>query len=121
MHPADKEDAVVLKLLADPGRKEALSWLKGAGDNEFRNLGELEPSESIALVERLYALGARQVLACEIDVFPEGQNAGKLLIERPTEASASARLLDWANRHHESMGFMSDLDRGQIYLFVWLD
>lgn len=61
-----------------PNPEEAFEWLKGATPEQIRTLGEDETTvASIQLVEELYAAGAVQVLAVEIDRYDDGENTGR--------------------------------------------
>jgi hypothetical protein len=117
-----EQDTFIHKLLDNPNKAEALSWLKDGGEDSFRNLGELDTTEeSIALVQHLYDLGAVEVLAVEIDTYPEGQNTGKLVITLPDTSEARKKIFAWSSEQAESLGFAPDKDVGQKQLFVGLD
>ena len=69
------------------------------------------------LVEELYAAGAVEVLAVEIDRYEEGENSGKLVIELSQIAQDREMVLDIAGKIAESQGFDRETDNGQkIYL-----
>jgi hypothetical protein len=115
-------DAFVQDLLNAPGTKEALAWLNGGGEQDFRSIGELETNEeSISLVELIYTVGATKVLAVEIDEFAEGQNTGKLVIQLPDNDVQRQRLFAWAGAVAEQQGLEPEADSGQRYLFLMLD
>lgn len=118
----EEQDIFIHKLLDNPHKAEALAWLKDGGDDSFRNLGELETTEeSIALVQHLYDLGAVEVLAVEIDIYPEGQNTGKLVITLPDASEARKKIFAWGGEQVASLGFAPEQDVGQKQLFVGLD
>ncbi len=73
------------------------------------------------LVEELYAAGAVEVLAVEIDRYEEGENSGKLVIELSQIAQDREMVLDIAGKIAESQGFDRVTDDGQKYVFVMLD
>jgi hypothetical protein len=109
------------KLLASR-KAEALGWLNAGSPASFRNLGELGTTEeSVALVKRIYSLGATNVLAVEIIEYPEGENTGKLLVELPKDRFSRAELFAFEREFAESMGFDATADEGQRYLFLKLD
>jgi hypothetical protein len=111
----------VAKLLASR-KAEALVWLKGGSEKSFRNIGELDTTEeSIAFIERLYALGAKTVLAVEIIEWELGENTGNLLVELPRERFPRSELFAFEKQHAESMGFDGTTDHGQAYLYFKLD
>jgi hypothetical protein len=104
------------------GKKAAaLEWLRGCPEGSFRNLGEMEAEESVDFVRRLYDLGAEQVLAVEVDEYPDGANTGHLLVQLPSDAAARQRLFAFDREHAESLGFEGDPDEGQEYLYLMLD
>ena len=114
--------AFIKKLLANPKKGEALAWLKASSDVCFRNLGELgTTAESVAFVQRLYDLGAKDVTAVEINEYATGQNTGKLVVDLPDDPVQRSQLFHWVAQQAESRGFEADDDFGQSYLFVWLD
>ena len=116
-------DAFVERFLDSPNTKEALSWLRAASESDFRSVGEHETTEeSIALIEEVYDAGAAEVLAVEIDEYPdEGQNTGKLVIKLPDDTNARQRVFAWVGEIAQSQGFDAEQDSGQSYLFVMLD
>jgi len=115
----DDEQFVERMLASD--RAEARQWL-GAAPGAVRYLGELEPDASLELVERLYELGAAEVLAVEIEREPgsEDQTTNHLLVRLPLNLAARARLFAFENEHAESEGFDGEADRGQEYLYLKL-
>jgi hypothetical protein len=119
----ERHERFIAKLLKDRNKAEALAWLSGGAAGSFRNLGELETNEeSVALVREVYALGAVQVLAMEIDSYDGADgNSGKLVIELPEDEAARGRVFAWCARQGEKLGFEGDEDFGQRYLFVMLD
>ena len=102
-------------------KAEALSWLRGGSDTSLRNLGEMEPDESIRFVEHLYDLGAETVLAVGIHEDPDGANSGNLLVEPPPDDAARERLFAFEREHAESHGFDATPDEGQEYVYLKLD
>jgi hypothetical protein len=114
--------AVIDHLLAsDPA--EALAWLLAAPPGGLRTLGEsTTPEESLALVRRLYDLGAVTVLAAQIDrADPPYENTGHLLVRLPDAADARARLFAFERALVEPQGFDGETDAGQPYLFLKFD
>jgi hypothetical protein len=83
----------IKKMLATR-KAEALTWLKGGSPTSFRNLGEMATTEeSVAFVEHLYSLGAKNVLAVKIVEWEKGENSGDVLIELPKDRSPAVRSL----------------------------
>jgi hypothetical protein len=117
----DSHRKFVSKLLASP-KAEALSWLKGGSDKSFRNLGEMDATEqSIAFVERIYALGARNVLAVKIVKWGAGENSGDLLVELPRDRFIRSELFAFEEQFAQSVGLDGSSDHGQLYLYLKLD
>lgn len=110
------------ELLNSGQSKEALAWLQG-GKPESRTLGELPTTAaSIAMVEKLYALGAARVTAANIATYDTGEeNTGKLIVSLPKESSARARVFEWCAEQAEQLGFEPERDVGQEHVFVMLD
>lgn len=116
------EDEFVSRFLGAPDTQEAQAWLQAASADDFRSLGEDESTEeSLALVRELYAAGAEEVLAVEIEEYDEGQNTGKIVIKLPRDADSRAAVLVIANDLIQSQGFDPEVDTGQSYVFVMLD
>ena len=112
----------IKQFLGASDTQEALGWLRGGSEANFRSIGELETNEeSIELVELIYRAGATEVLAVEIDEFTEGQNTGKLVIRLPDTVAQRQRLFEWAGTLAEQQGLDPEPDTGQQYLFLMLD
>jgi len=137
--PLEEHEKFIRKRLEDPeSRKaEALAWLEGS---QGRNtLGEpsqglfaeppllgLDPSDaSIALVKAIYAMGAQEVIAVEIDQYEEDdgtyENTGKLVIKLPVDPALRRSVFAWHGKQAQSMGFDAEPDIGQSHLFSMLD
>src|SRR5688572_7455985 len=102
-------DDFVQPYLNAPDTKEALGWLRAGNEQDFRSIGELETNEeSLQLIELIYAAGATEVLAVEIDEFPEGQNTGKLVVKLPDDVAKRKRLLEWAGTSAQQQGCEPD-------------
>lgn len=98
-------------------KAEALSWLRASGPTSVRNLGELDTTDaSIAFVETIYNLGAVEVLAVQIEEYPEGQSTSYLMARLPSDQRD--RLFAFEREHAESHGFDGTEDDGQEWLFI---
>ena len=119
----EEHEKFIEKLLGKPNKAEALSWLSEASHESFRSVGELESNEvSLNLIQEIYKAGAVEVIAVEIDKYPDGgENTGKLVIEMPQQAEARKRVLEWCNKVGEDQGFDPSEDYGQRFEFVMLD
>lgn len=82
---------------------------------------EMEPVESVQFIQRLYDLGAEEVLAVDIDEYPDGANTGHLLIQLPSGGAVRERLFKFERKHAESHGFDGTPDEGQEYIYFKLD
>lgn len=115
-------DRQLIQSLLASNKAEALTWLRAATPQSFRNIGEMDTTEeSIRFIQHLYDLGATTVLAVEIDEYPDGQNTGNLLVELPNDSDARARLFSFERDHAESHGFDATPDTDQPYLYLKLD
>lgn len=116
-------DEFVQQFLGSPNTREVLKWLGESSETDFRSIGELgSTEESIALANEIYDAGSVEVLAVDIDEYPdEGQNSGKLLIKLPKDSDERKRVFARAGQIALSQGFDPEIDSGQSYLFVMLD
>lgn len=104
-----------------PTTKEALTWLQGGTKTKQRTLGEDErQADSIQTVEELYAAGAVQVLAVEIQTYDKGASSSKLVIELPERAAYRKMVIDLVNQIG-APEFDPEVDEGQRYVFVMLN
>lgn len=115
-------DNFIQRLLRLQNTKEAREWLEGSTRVSPRTLGE-DGSTTISkqLVEEIYAAGAVQVWAVEIDSYDKGENTGKLVIELPKDARDREMILRIIAKVAESQGFEPEPDMGQCFVFVMLD
>jgi hypothetical protein len=110
-------------LLSKPNRAEALSWLDESTDESPRTLGELETNESsIDLVNEAYKAGAVEVIAVDIETYPDGsQNTGRLVVVLPKQQAPRKETLRWCNKQSEQLGLPPEDEFGQTYALVMLD
>lgn len=119
-----KHDALIARLLSDPQKREALSWLRQSGPDDQRTVGGCKANdESIQFIQEIYRLGASEILAVNIHPNPRGggQYAGKLVVQLPQEPELRMALFEWCKGQGDSLGFTPDPDRGEAYLFLLLD
>jgi hypothetical protein len=107
--------------LNNEDKQEALSWLKAGTAKSVRYLAELEPKESILLVEELYAAGAVEVWAVAFDRNPPYESINTLIIGLPRDRYAREMVFHWAAKQARKQGFDAFEDYGQRHLFVWFD
>jgi hypothetical protein len=117
---SDYEKQFIEQLLASD-HTEAREWLRAA-PGSYRNLGELEPDASLQLVEKLYEMGAAEVIAVEIARMPgsEDQTTNHVLVRLPLDPETRTRLFAFENEHAESEGFDGEADRGQQFIYLKL-
>ena len=108
----------IRQLLRSKDKFEALAWLR---DSKYRNVGEMENGESIALVEELYALGATEVLAVEIGRTSPYESTDILLATLPDDARIRQALFAWDAARVREMGYDPEVDVGQQHMFIWFD
>jgi hypothetical protein len=108
----EEEDPLAEKLLAAPGTREVLEWLRES--SATRTLGELPtPQASIEIAKEIYDLGASKATAVKIDGYPDWQeNTGKLVISLPKEKAARKKLFGWAADRAEEQGYDPEPDVG---------
>ncbi len=103
-------------------RRRLSDGLKAVLATNREHSEKMKPTRThIQLVKEIYAAGAVQVLAVEIDSYDEGENTGKLVIELPTKAQDREMVLGIAGKIAESQGFDSEPYNGQRFVFVMLD
>jgi hypothetical protein len=123
MDSRKQSEKLIQILLRRADAAEARSWLGNHRKNPHRNIGEMSHDDSKSLVERMYELGAKQVIVSEIGASPGGEyeSTDNLVVKLPEDKAARASLFDLANEHTMRMGFEPGDDYGQEYLFVWFD
>lgn len=119
----EEHERFIQRLLESPNKAEAYSWLDECGDESFRNVGELESNEkSLDLIHEIYRAGAVEVIAVEIDKYPDGgENTGRLVIVMPEEPEKRRAVLEWCSKISEGWGFAAREDHGQRHELVMLD
>lgn len=102
---------------------EALSWLK-TGDGKERTIGEssenMDATDSLAFVQELYARGAVQVRAIEIEAYDFLETTSTLIVALSSDTSARARLFEMEAAIAEEGGFDPETDHGQkTFMLHW--
>jgi subtilase family serine protease len=122
MEILEKQKQFIQKFLDNPNKQEVLAWLdKDVTENYAVTLGEMDVNESYDFARKIYNFGAVEVLAVEIDSYPDGENTGKLLIVLPNDIEKRKTLFVWNAHNAKSLGFEAEKDFGQEYIFVMLD
>ncbi len=109
----------VQQLLANPDKEEALKWLGRGGPRHY--VGELTHDASVALVQRLYELGAIEVVVVEIRSNAGLASTDTLITTLPNDPPARQSIFKWNNDRVYHMGGDPDMDRGQRHLLVYFD
>ncbi len=119
----EEREKFIQDLLSKPNKMEALSWLDESTDESYRTVGELQSNElSIDLIHEAYKAGAGEVIAVEIDTYPDGsQNTGQLVIVLPDAPEARSRIFNWCEQQANRLALTAGEDIGQRHLFVMLD
>src|SRR5438105_13365671 len=103
------QDAYILSLLSgDPNHLEALGWLRHQ-DGRERTIGDssedMDGPTSLRFVEDLYARGAVEVTAIDVDDEDVLETTSTLIVQMPEDAQARKRLLEVEARIARRGGF----------------
>ncbi len=111
------------ELLSKQNHAEAVSWLHESPELCVRTLGELETNESSTdVVTEAYEAGAVEVIAVDIETYPDGsQNTGRLVVLLPKAEAQRKQTLAWCNKQSELLGLPPEDEFGQKYALVMLD
>lgn len=112
-----------------PDAAEALAWLREAKSPDDRTItgGDgkgWRGARAIAVVQKLYDLGAVKITAVEISGRLESerhQDTSTLIIELPRDSAKRARLFRWEAKFARKEGWDPTTDWGQDYLLIWRD
>jgi hypothetical protein len=106
-------------MLSSPDAVEARAWLSGASGTS-RIIGACQSSdESRALIEAIYADGAKRVTVMKIVQDSESQLSDHLIVTLPEEPIIRARMLARISIWATERGFDAITDRGQRYEYAW--
>ena len=120
----NEHEQLILRLLADPTKREALEWLKDDKDAGNRTIGGCATTqESMKFVQEIYGLGAEEVVAVNVHPRPKGagERTGKLVVALPKNPKHRRAIFDWCKGRGDSLGFTPDPDHGESHLFLLLD
>lgn len=120
----NEHEQLILRLLADPTKREALEWLKEGGGGGNRTIGACSTNQgSMKFVQEIYDLGAEEVFAVNIHSRPKGagERTGKLVVTLPQNPRRRRGIFDWCKGQGDSLGFTPDPDHGESHLFLLLD
>jgi hypothetical protein len=129
MGKSNARDARYRHLASQPGSQEAIAWLQ-VEEGQWRTISggggsetALSTEQALALVRELYRLGARRVLAVDVDRDggPEYEDTDTLLVELPDDAAARSALFAWHASLAGTQGLAPTPDEGQKYLLVRWD
>ena len=119
-----EHEQLILRLLADPTKREALQWLKDDEREGNRTIGACTTTQdSMKFVREIYGLGAEEVLAVNIKPRPKGvgERTGKLVVALPQNPKRRRAIFEWCKGQGDSLGFTPDPDHGESHLFLLLD
>jgi len=103
---------------------EAMGWLKSERPGESRTVGACETNvDSLEFVQKLYDLGASEIMAVNIHPHPNGAGArtGKLVVPLPQNQEQRIAIFEWCQLQGDSLGFTPESDQGESHLFLLLD
>jgi hypothetical protein len=104
-----------------PNTREALSWLQGSSDADYRSLWrDKTTSESTKWIQDAYANGATKVYAVKIQPYEWDQRRAvdHILIELPGDANLRAGLFQWLVKQYKNP-LDRPQDHGQSYIDFW--
>ena len=115
-------DAKLRKLATKPNSREALKWLAEASAESARLLGLCgTTAKSLKLVKKLYALGARKVVAADVKHHDWGEDSGILILTLPRDSKLRAKLFREEARWARAGGFDKPKDLKQTFMLLKLD
>ena len=117
------------ELVQAPEAEEALAWLREGKSAGQRTITGSDGqgwwgAEAVAVVQKLYDLGAVRVTAVEISGRIEGardQYTSSLVVELPGNQEKRAALFAWQGEFAKELGSDPTPDEGQDYLLIWRD
>jgi len=101
-------------------RFEARAWLEDGGEKSVRFIGEMSKEQSIKFVQKLYRLGAKEVMAVKIGRNPPYESINTMIVTLPSDRKARQQLFAFEGKRVESEGFDPPEDYGQSHLLVWI-
>jgi hypothetical protein len=113
------EEVICQQLLAAPNQADALVWLKD--ESKQRGVFKWSRRQISELVRKLYQLGAKQVIAVNIETLEDlggAEFTSQLVVVLPDEPDKRKALFDWRATFFEEKPIK---DRGQKYQLVNLD
>jgi hypothetical protein len=112
-------DQLCRRLLQEKSHAEAFAWIEQSKTKDIRSVGEESPEESLKIVKGLYASGAVQVQAVEVDrVEGVGETVNTLCVELPQDPQKRKKLLAVEAKVARAGGFDRVPDEGQQYMFL---
>jgi hypothetical protein len=116
-------ERLIERLLRKPSKAEALSWLGHSDPTSRRTLGAFETTrESLKLVREIYHAGATEVIAVDIEAFPDRkQNTEKLIVTLPSKPAERKAVFAWCSRQGKKISYSPEKDSGEKHLYILLD
>jgi hypothetical protein len=120
----NEHEQLIVRLLADPTKREAMEWLNDDRGGGKRTVGSCATNQdSMKFVREIYDLGATEVFVVNVHSRPKdaGERTGKLVVALPQNPKHRRAIFDWCKGQGDSLGFTPDPDRGESHLFLLLD
>jgi hypothetical protein len=120
----NEHEQLILRLLADPTKREAMEWLKDDRGGGNRTIGACATNlDSMKFVREIYDLGAQEVFVVSVHSRPKGagERTGKLVVALPQNPKHRRAIFDWCKGQGDALGFTPDPDHGESQLFLLLD
>lgn len=115
---ARKNDIFCEAMLQRGKTANADRWIQNYGNA----IGEYGHKNSRKIIEKLIKLGCKQVFACEIHHYDNGQESSdNLVVELPIDAASRRQVFRALGRLAYEQGFEADFDDGQSFAYVKLD
>jgi hypothetical protein len=111
-------DRLAPEQIIAPNTREALSWLQGTSEADYRSLSfDKSNEESITWVQEAYDAGAAKVFAVGIQPYEWNQRRSveNVLIKLPTDARLRSQVMDWLGRQYKKPDDRAQ-DYGQSYI-----
>jgi hypothetical protein len=96
-------------------RVKAREWIAAGQGNHF--LAEMSSEDSMKLVERIFAMGAREVWGVKLK-GTQLVSAHFLIIALPEDEKMREDIFKWSMKHTLELGFDPEPDNGQAHIAV---
>ena len=111
-------DELLVDLVSRPDSCDVRPWLDLARSGHLVSLGELEPEESLRILERLLDLNPVRLVAVDPESDDEFTTTNVLVIQLPPSPDSRAEFFMIESEHAVSTGFDPEPDIGQRFLMM---